>query len=577
MCGLFGITHPDLKRAQSALDTLTHRGPDQSGEWFDSDLYIGHRRLSILDLSENGRQPMIDPNTGVVIAVNGEIYNFRDLKRELDRRHTFISQSDSEVVLHGYLAWGIDGLLARIDGMYAISIFDPRDKKVFLARDIAGIKPIYYYLRNGEFGWASELKALREYIGTDQLEYDYTALYDFLTYLYVPPPKSLYRDIYKLEAAHYASFDLKSKCFTKKRFWSLPTTTQDIEPNSAQQRLRELVRESIRKHMISDVPVGFFLSGGIDSSVVVGAASQISEKINSYTIGFDVPDHDESSYAESVARMHQTQHRCEIMQRDQSIDLYAKLKDWFDEPHADTSALPTYMVAKLAKQHVSVVLTGDGGDELFGGYVHYFKFAKMNQRNISKIRPLKIANAWAKKKFYGKELGKAFSNLERQFFLNDLELHTRLLGGMLKNEKTRYRNQFDMTDDYDDYWFFRQYYRPDFPIYSRLQYLDFHTYLPEDILTKVDRTTMAVSLEARVPFISKDIIEFSLSVPDHIRLPSNTPKGLLKQTFADLLPDGIIDRKKKGFTIPIKSWRSDFFGEYVFPQEQIVNKFYLDP
>ncbi len=575
MCGLFGMTQPNLERARIALDTLTHRGPDQSGEWFDPNLYVGHRRLSILDLSENGRQPMVDKKTGVVIAVNGEIYNFQELRKQLRNQYPFKSQSDSEVILHGYQAWGIDGLLARIDGMYAISIFDPRSNQIYLARDIAGIKPLYYYLADGQFGWASELKALRKYIGSDQLQYDYTALYDFLTYLYIPPPKSLYRDIYKLEAAHYACFDLTTRQFTKKRFWSLPTATQRINLAEAREQLKALVVNSIDAHMVSDVPVGFFLSGGIDSSVVVGAASQVSNKINSYTIGFDVAGYDESGFAESVARMHRTQHRCEIMQREQSINLYAKLKDWFDEPHADTSALPTYMVSKLAKQQVSVVLTGDGGDEIFGGYVHYFKFAKMNRGAISKLHSLKTANAWAKQHFHGKEIAKAFSNLERRFFLNDLELHTRLLGGMLKDEKHRYRNQFNIPGDYDDYWFFRQYYRPELPTFSRLQHLDFHSYLPEDILTKVDRTSMAVSLEARVPFICKQIIEFSFSLPDDIRLPGSVPKGLLKQTFSDLLPEGIVDRKKKGFTIPMKSWRDDFFGDHVFPQEQILKNFYL--
>ena len=575
MCGLFGITHPELSRARKALNTLTHRGPNQSGEWSNQDLYIGHRRLSILDLSENGRQPMLASNTGVVIAVNGEIYNFQDLRNQLCSKYPFKSHSDSEVVLHGYQEWGIEGLLSRIEGMYAISIFDPNKNKVYLVRDIAGIKPLYYYHSDGEFGWASELKALRDYLGNDHLEYDASALYDFLTYLYVPPPKSLYRNIFKLEAAHYACFDLSSRRLTKTRFWSLPKETRKINSSDAKARLHDLVVDSIKDHMISDVPVGFFLSGGIDSSVVVGAAAQISDKINSYTIGFDVAGYDESGYAERVAQMHQTRHHCEIMQREQGIDLYAHLKDWFDEPHADTSALPTYMVSKLAKEQVSVVLTGDGGDEIFGGYVHYFKFAKMNGAHSKTLSPLKNINAWAKQRFHGQEIGKAFSNLERKFFLNDLELHTRLLGGMIKNEKAAYRAQFGIPDDYDDYWFFRQYYDSNLPTLTRLQYLDFHTYLPEDILTKVDRTSMAVSLEARVPFISKKIIEFSFSLPESVRIPNNDPKGLLKQTFAELLPKEILDRKKKGFTIPMKSWRADFFGKYVFPQENILKNFYL--
>jgi len=575
MCGLFGITHPNIPRARKALQSLSHRGPDQSGDWHDAGLYIGHRRLSILDLSVNGKQPMLASKTGVLSTVNGEIYNFRELRKELQEKHVFYSQSDSEVVLNGYLEWGLDKLLDRIDGMYAFSIYDPRVNKVHLARDIAGIKPLYYYFDGKQFGWASELKAIVNYLGESQLTLDQSALYDFLTYLYIPPPKSMYQNIFKLEAAHTLSIDLNSKVMKKKRYWSLPTAVVDTDEVSAQKQLKLLVSQSIEEQLISDVPLGFFLSGGIDSSVIVSCAAQQSQNINTYTIGFDVPGYDESEFAQSVAAMHATRHCSKIMRRQRCIDLYSRLNQWFDEPHADTSALPTFMVSELAKKDVSVVLTGDGGDEIFGGYIHYFKFKKITASRYTNLSGLKSINAWLKQKFQSKEIGKLFSNIERRYFLTDLELHCRLLGGMLKNEKNKYRLKFGISDDYDDYWFFRQYYREELPIITRLQYLDFHTYLPEDILTKVDRTSMAVSLEARVPFISKKIIEFSFSLPESIRIPNHEPKGILTQSFATQLPKQILGRKKKGFTIPIKPWRTDFFGQYRFPQEQTLNELFL--
>jgi asparagine synthase (glutamine-hydrolysing) len=575
MCGIFGVTRPDLEQARAALATLTHRGPDQAGEWCDSGLYIGHRRLSILDLSEKGRQPMSDDAASVVIAVNGEIYNYRALKKELQKKYAFKSESDSEVVLYGYKEWGMDGLLRRIDGMYAFSVYDRQQQKLYLARDIAGIKPLYYYHADGVFAWGSELKALECYFGKDTLEIDQTALYDFLTYLYVPPPKSLYRNIHKLEAAHYVTFDLAAQTLSNTRYWALNPETKSIDPASARQALRGLVLASVEAQMISDVPVGFFLSGGIDSSTIVGCAAAVSDHINTYTIGFEEADFDESPFAEQVARLHDTRHHCRILDQSLGLDLYPRMKEWFDEPHADTSALPTFLVSQFAKEQVSVVLTGDGGDEIFGGYTHYFKFKAMAGTGHPRPAFLKAVTRRGKRWFQGKKAARAFANIERRFLLQDVELHARLLGGMLGDEKQAYRARFDIPEDYDDYWFFRKYYREELPLITRLQYLDFHTYLPEDILTKVDRASMAVSLEARVPFITREIIEFSFSLPESVRLPDNEPKGLLKLAFAELLPPGIATRKKKGFTVPLKVWREAFYGAYSYPQERLLDAIFL--
>ena len=359
------------------------------------------------------------------------------------------------------------------------------------------------------------------------------------------------------------------------RYWALNPEIRHTDTVSARQALRDLVLSSVKAHMISDVPVGFFLSGGIDSSTIVGCAAAVSDHINTYTIGFEEVDYDESPYAKQVARLHSTRHHSRILDQSLSLDLYPRLKEWFDEPYADTSALPTFLVSQFARQGVSVVLTGDGGDEIFGGYSHYFKFKAIS----ASARPmpvfLKHMNVRAKHWLKGKRPARAFANIERRFFLQGVELHTRLLGGMLKNEKQEYRARFDIPDDYDDYWFFRQYYRDELPVITRLQYLDFHTYLPEDILTKVDRTSMAVSLEARVPFITRNIIEFAFSLPESVRLPGNEPKGLLKLAFNDLLPPEITARKKKGFTVRMKVWREAFYGDYSYPQERLLNALFL--
>jgi asparagine synthase (glutamine-hydrolysing) len=297
MCGIFGSTNVSeigLIKSRDSLQTLKHRGPDQQGEFVDDKVYLGHRRLSILDLSENGKQPMV--SSEVVITVNGEIYNFQKLKRALQGKYDFKSKSDSEVILHGYTEWGIEGLLDRIDGMYSFAVYDKKKKFIYLVRDRYGIKPLYYSFHNNSFAWASELKAIEKYYDQAKLSIDYSAIYDYLTYLYVPAPKTLFKNVFKLEPAHYLVFDLNKLDFLVKKYWTLPSHEIKIDIVSAASRIRELINESVKSQMISDVPLGFFLSGGIDSSVVVATATQYSKQLHTYSIGFDISSHNETQY-----------------------------------------------------------------------------------------------------------------------------------------------------------------------------------------------------------------------------------------------------------------------------------------
>lgn len=576
MCGIFGFTKfkkEDLEKARDSLHTLRHRGPDQWDDYFDSEIYIGHRRLSILDLSEHGKQPMISPDGNVIITVNGEIYNFQEIKNELKYKYDFKSTSDSEVVLYGYIEWGIDKLLEKIDGMYAFSIYDKEKNELFLARDRTGIKPLYYANLNGQISWASELKAIQNFYENQKvLEYDYTAFYDFLTYLYVPTPKSMYKNVYKLEPAHYLKIDITNNTYDNIKYWSLNMTKCNDDINVAKLKLYELVKKSVDEQMVADVPVGFFLSGGMDSSTVVALAAQNHTNINTFSIGFANKKYDETHYAEIVALKYNTKHINKILNDNITSEILHKIIEWYDEPNALSSSYPNYLVSELAKQHSTVVLTGDGGDEVLGGYKWYKKFNYTSGHSLSFLKPLKFITNKLKK--CDNLLGKIAKRVETEFLLDEMELYTRLMGGMLKDEKEFYREKWNIDNNYDDYWYFRKYYRKDLSIYDRLQYLDFHTFLPDACLSKVDRTSMYVSLECRVPLLSKEIIEYAFSLDENIRLYNGELKGIMKEAFKDILPIEILERDKKGFSAPLKNVFTKLDLNQGFQQEKFLNKYW---
>lgn len=557
MCGIFGHTRydaADVDRSRRALHTLSHRGPDQWSDWQDERVYSGHRRLSIIDLSERGRQPMLDESGQVVLSANGEIYNFRDLRLELERDAVFRSESDSEVLLHGYRAWGIDGLLERIDGMFAFALYDAQLGKIFLARDRLGIKPLYYAW-NGELAWASELKALTSFFG-DRLRVDPTALYDFLTYLYVPSPKTLYRDVFKLLPGELVEFDCADKRLTTRRYWHLSSMPGDVGLREGAARIRELVGRSVSDQMVSDVPVGFFLSGGIDSSVVVAEATECSDSVHTFTIGFTDANRDETPHANRIAELFGTRHTVEMLSVPDVAELFGDLRTWYDEPFGDTSAFPSYLVARLARRRATVVLTGDGGDEVFGGYNRYRRLGTGLVRRLPRIPALRPLTASAGRSS-NRTLRRVSRRLETALVASDLENYVRVMGGMVREEKQRYAEAWEIPADYDDYWYFRQHLRDDLPPRRRLQYLDLHTYLHDDILTKMDRVSMAVSLEARVPLLSHKVVEYAFGLPEDVTYAGGELKGVLRRAYADVLPDEILARPKQGFSIPPTAYREE--------------------
>lgn len=572
MCGIFGFTNfntSELEKARTALNTLKHRGPDQWDDYSDDKVYMGHRRLSILDLSEHGKQPMISEDGNTIISVNGEIYNFKKIRDELSAKYHFRSTSDSEVVLHGYIEWGIDALLEKIDGMFAISIYDKKNKCIFLARDRSGIKPLFYSTLQKKVMWASELKPFCNFFEESNLKIDYSAVYDFFTYQYVPTPKTLYQEIFKLQPAHYLKVDLNTSKIEITQYWKLEVSEKAATIEEAKKQIYNLVEKSLQEQMVSDVPVGFFLSGGMDSSTVVGIATKFNTNTKTFTIGFANNPTDESHYADLVAEYFKTSHKKQILDTVSTNEMFGRIKEWYEEPFGDISCFPTYLVSKIAREKVIVVLTGDGGDEVFGGYKWYYAFKLIKKFNLRWLGFLKgIVSSFIKSNGIFSKLSKRAEWL----FLNDLELYTRLMGGFLKHEKKDLKKAWNIPEEYDDYWYFRKYYRKDLKLITRLQYLDFHTYLHDDILAKVDRVSMSVSLECRVPLLSKEIIEYSFSLPEDVRIYKGNLKGAMKEAFSNLLPKEIINRDKQGFNVPAQTWRKELIGGYKSRHEKIIKE-----
>ena len=575
MCGFIGGTEPAW-RYEAALGTIRHRGPDAAGLSLDGPIRVGFRRLAIIDLADAANQPFFAADGATWIVFNGEIYGYLRLRAELEAKgRAFRTASDTEVLLEAYLEWG-ESFVEHVDGMFAIAIWDARDRQLRLFRDRPGIKPLYYFYDGSRFAFASELKAIETALAGEGLATDQTALYDFLGYRYVPAPKTLYRHCYKLLPGHTLRYDpATGRASEPRAFWTLATTpTRDgISIEAAAAELRSLIDESVRDQMIADVPLGFFLSGGIDSSIVVAAAAAAGASVSTFSIGFDSDDVSETPYARQVARHFGTNHHERILSQSAAQDLLPRLKAWFDEPFADDSALPTWLVSSVARERVTVVLTGDGSDEVFGGYSTYKRFARFS--------------AWPSwPRAFDRSVVRLRHRLHRRNPLNrllrvvetamssDAELWAKIMHGMSPAAKSEYRERFGIERDYDDWWHYRRYWREDLPVLTRLQFLDFHTYLPGCILTKVDRASMAVSLEARVPLLSRRLIEFSFSLPESIRFFEGRSKGLLRYAYRDVLPPEILERRKKGFGVP-RYYLGDL-GSGVPFQEHVLRRLFLN-
>ncbi len=570
MCGIVGGTKQNWN-IQAGVRCLHHRGPDSNGFSSHADVTMGFARLAIIDLSREADQPMAAAEGQAWIVFNGEIYGFQRLREELKNKgHLFRTHSDTEVLLKAYLQWG-DEFIKHVDGMFAIAIHDRRSRQLKLFRDRCGIKPLYYFYDGSEFAFASELKGIKNLCSDVSFNIDYTALYDYLTYSYIPEPKTYYKNVFRLLPGHQLTIDLATKRITNlSNYWTLPVlqVSYPTDINVYEEKLRYLIKESVKDQLVADVPVGCFLSGGLDSSTIVAVASELKPNLETFTIGFDQKSYSETDYAQLVANKFKTRHRTKILSFSQTAALYQNLKTWYDEPFADISAFPSFLVAQYAKENMTVVLTGDGGDEVLGGYSRFqwaqtaSKFPRWPTNTpskfISKLRSRFGRAAFLRKILFGLDI----------LVSEPITSYSLLMGGLQPTDKIKYAQEWNIPNDYDSYWYYRKYYRPELPLLTRLQYLDFHTYLPSDILTKVDRVTMAVSLEARVPFLSQKLVEFCFSIPQESLYHKGKLKGLLKSAYADILPPAILNRGKMGFGLPPRYLNTD--KEWI--QEKILKE-----
>lgn len=571
MCGLFGIaslnnlSEFDVFNASSARDKLSHRGPDHGDCWVSDNIYIGHRRLSIIDTSSLGNQPMSSGN--VTITVNGEIYNFKKLRRELELSGcVFTSNSDSEVILHGFNHWGLKTLCNKLDGMYVAVIFDHSSQRLNFIRDRVGIKPLYYYLDNERLIWSSELKAIVDFISPQECEIDPEAVVDFLAYRFIPAPKTVYKNVYKLCAATVFEIDLRSFESRLERYWYLNTAEIEAEEDQIAKKLLALLRESVHQQLVSDVPIGLLLSGGVDSSAVAALATE-RQKLRSFSIGFGDANKDETPYALAMAQHVKSEHDVHYATDDEIVALSAELPKWFDEPFGDTSSIPTWLVCNLAKSNLKVVLSGDGGDELFGGYKWYLYYSKL--REVQKWFPLKSRQGYKFPRYIPK-----YKLLELLSISDPVVLYARLRKGLADYQLRDWMKRLGVATHYDPYWAYRQCYDESLSNRKAAQVMDFHTYLPDDILVKVDRVSMNVALECRPVFLSKKLVDFAFSLPETFHYRGKTLKGGLKLALRGVLPATILNRSKQGFSLPNSGWKHEVRDAGRSMQEKLLESFF---
>lgn len=556
MCGIAGLVvapgqpAPDPALGRRMNTVIHHRGPDEGGLHHDERALLGMRRLSIIDVA-GGHQPMYAADGQVCIVFNGEIYNYRELRAELEREgHGFATHSDTEVILQGYLRHGA-GIFERLDGMFAVAIWNRRSQELLLARDRLGEKPLYYAHDPRRILFGSELKSLLQSPDCPR-EPDDDALRAYLAYGYVPCPLSVFAGVRKLPPAHYLRW--RDGAIGLVRYWrpSLSPKTA-LGEHEAAERLEELLRRAVASRLVSDVPFGAFLSGGLDSSTVVALMAQhLRQPVRTFTIGFREAAYNELDDARRVARHLGTEHH-ELVVEPDAVDLLHRLVWHFDEPFADSSAVPTYLVSELARQHVKMVLTGDGGDELFGGYDRYLKLLK-----LERLGPLR-APASLLLRAAGILPGAAGERLYRVGERLQLPFRERYLSGvavMRADVARRLRPQAGGPDHFhlpvlaepgsdlgagDD------------PL-DRAVAIDLQSYLPDDILVKLDRMAMAASLEGRSPFLQPDLVQFALSLPAHYRVRDGRGKHLLRKVAGKWLPPRATGKPKQGFAIPLADW-----------------------
>lgn len=581
MCGIAGFfeTHgcdaPSLQSTAAAMGkSLHHRGPDAGAIWTDAEngVALAHQRLSIIDLSSAGAQPMISANGRYVMAYNGEVYNFQDLRAELEAPGvTFRGRSDSEVILEGFSRWGLVPTVHRMIGMFALALWDREVRELHLARDRLGIKPLYWGRSGHLFFFGSELKAVRQHPGF-VADIDRNSLASYLRFAYVPTPHAIYHGVRKLRPGTILTLAAGREP-SEQTYWSMTDVVQggrsellDIGDQDALDKLDTLLRDAIRRRMVADVPLGAFLSGGIDSSIVVAMMqAQSSRQIRSFSIGFHEVDFDESIHAKAVAQHLHTDHSEIYVNPESACAVIPKLPHIYDEPFADSSQIPTFLVSELARRHVTVSLSGDGGDELFAGYNRYVLAARIwnwigwipqvFRRSLARSLGTLSPEAWTK----------VFAVCPKRLRLaqNDNNIHklANVLGAGPDDLYRQCVSQWDFPEQLvlgakeHRGALFNGHARSLLPDHlSRMQYLDTITYLPDNILTKVDRASMAVSLEARIPMLDHRVVEFVWKLPERFKMRDGQSKWLLRKLLCRYIPQKLVERPKMGFGVPIDAW-----------------------
>lgn len=556
MCGIAGFIDKErgAEDAKQLIDSMCkiirHRGPDDQGVWVGDEVALGMRRLSIIDLA-GGQQPVFNEDRSVLVVFNGEIYNYRALQKELQEKgHHFRTNSDTETIVHAYEEYG-DDCVNHLRGMFTFALWDRKRQRLLAARDRFGKKPLNYYWDGQKLIFGSEIKSILK-AGIPR-EVNPIALDEYLVYRYIPTPHTLFQNVYKLPAAHILVYE--DGQISTKRYWDLSfaPTSRDDEA-TAKERIFELLKDAVQVRLMSDVPLGAFLSGGVNSSVVVGLMSQMmSQPVKTFSIGFEEDDFSELPYARQVAKHFGTDHH-EFFVHPDLISVLPELVWAYDEPFADASMLPTYYVSKLAREHVAVVLSGDGGDEIFGGYTHYRRGFNTNRIPLFIRSMLSYGSLIMPDAMRGK-------NCLRSLRLDDAErrVHTNLVlpYGQFGSRSARFTPEFFANVcEHDPYEQFINAFHnvSQLDVTAQMQYVDVRYYLTDDILVKVDKASMLNSIETRAPLLDQHLAEYVSSLPAALRLKNGTLKYLLKSVSSDMLPPEILTRRKQGFGIPLERW-----------------------
>lgn len=574
MCGITGIVYFDNNKKvtrhelKAMTDTIIHRGPDDEGQFIDENVGLGFRRLSIIDL-KSGHQPLSDACDNYWITFNGEIYNFKELRCDLIKKgYSFRTKTDTEAIVHLYAEYK-EKCVDHLRGMFAFVIWDKQKKELFGARDRFGIKPFYYYIDGEKFVWGSEIKAITASVNIKK-DINIEALDSYFAYGYIQREQSVFKQIKKLLPGHFFKLNpFKENKLTIRQYWRI-----QFEPDYSKTEqywegaIYETLNDAVRMRMISDVPLGAFLSGGIDSSTVVALmCMNSSNRVKTFSIGFKEDKYNELKYARQVSEMYNTDHH-ELIVEPESIELLPKLVKAYDEPFADSSSIPTYYVSKFAREYVTVALSGDGGDELFAGYTSYSKMIALNKFRLNNKLIFGTLNKLIPDYMYGKGLtyylSKDKNNIGAYFcFWKDYERRKIFNSSIKRDLKNNHAENIKLA--------LLNSTRGNF--ISRMQQLDMQTYMVDDILTKVDRASMMNSLEARVPILDHKFAELSFKIPAEFKIMGAKKKYILKKTFKDILPKDVISHKKQGFAVPLNNWFKGDLKEYAY--DNLQNSKYL--